>query len=162
LKEYAGIKDFTGARKSIIDIRNYSNDQPVSANILNDIDNYNPDNHYISVSRKENGTGKKFGGGETGQEIMVEGIPVDVNTVTLKTDGVICTALLDTTNALETYKLKMQEQALEKEKAANEATRAEAQKHELAQELIMTGTDEQVGRFVDIYGSLEENEPVHE
>lgn len=162
LKEYAYVKDFTGARKPILLIRNQSDDKAVSADLMTDIENFKPKEQYISISRELNGTGRKIGGGETGQEIRVEGIPVDVNTVTMKTDGVVCTALLDTALALDPYSISMQEEALNREKAVNEATRAETAKHTLAQTLIMNGSDAQVERFVRIYGPLTKPETENE
>lgn len=154
LKEIAYIKNYQGRRLSIIDILKFADDQPVNNNIETAISNFDPHQHYILIKKEKNGIGKKVGGRTEGEEIKVEGIPVEVNTVTLKTDGVICSSLLDPGLGLDDYSIKMQVEAYRKEKIQNDFNEANIEKHNLARQLIANGPNEAVERYVKIYGPV--------
>ena len=81
-----------------------------------------------------------------------------MNTITLKTDGVVCSSLLDPGLALDEHSIKMQNEAHRREKAQNDLAEAEVAKHKLARQLIENGPDEAVERFEKIYGPLVELE----
>lgn len=155
LKEYSYVKDYEGTtRQSTFEIRKYADDAHLSTDMDTAVNNYNPDDHYILIKKEKHSIGRKVGGRETGKDIEVEGVPVEVNTVTMKTDGVVCSSLLDPGLALDDYSIKMQIEAHRREKAQTDLAEADIAKHTLARHLIENGPDEAVERFVKIYGPL--------
>jgi hypothetical protein len=162
LKEYTHIKDYSGVRKSLIDIRRYENDQVSFNDLIMSINRYNPNTHYIHIKSEENGIGKMLGDRDNGKEITVEGIPVAVKTVTMKTDGAVCCALMDPALALDEFAISNRDLTKKKREEEVELIEEEVKKQELARRLIEEGTPDEVEKFVKIYSSMAEANDGHE
>lgn len=153
LGEIAYIIDYNGKPKSIFQIRDNDTDKPIHEDIMKAISLYNPDQHYIDILSEMNLTGKKHGDPQKGMDIKVEGIPLKVNTVSLKTEGMICSALLDPGEGLdELAKLKYKAEGL-KDLGPAEVLESQADRNELALKLITEGTDQAIERYKEIFNT---------
>ncbi len=152
LQEYSYIKDYEGVRKSLIKLHKYTDDRHFTDTGLA-ARNYDTSKHYILLNQDKNNTGVIVGGRINGAELAVEGIPISVTKVVLKTDGVVCSSLLDPGDALDSYSKEFQAEELRTETLLNDLTLEEIEKNKLARDIIENGPDEEVERFEKIYGA---------
>jgi hypothetical protein len=121
--------------------------------VLEDADgNPIPQGSYIRVPRRKTST---YVDPATGTEIEVPGVILAAMKNVMRTDGVMCDAILGQGDALDAYSKGLQREAVEARHLENERQRALLRKEQLAIKLVESGDAAGAKVFKDLYPAPE-------